>query len=208
VQRAEDATTLRLLNGSWRLLYSNAPEITNLARLPLGFELGPVYQPIDVAAGAFENQAAVAHRLGLATGSTRVVADFRPARLGTVNSAGIRNAAGNRIDVDFRRVVFALDRLLALSTDGRVRKVVSPTPDPTRPQPAVDVTYLDEDLRITRGGDASLFVLRREESPTPLLGPVARAALYAEDGAPVVAGAGLGNWSRSAGPGVIAGRGA
>ena len=36
------------LDGSWRLVYSDAPEITNLARLPLGFQLGPVRQPFSL----------------------------------------------------------------------------------------------------------------------------------------------------------------
>ena len=31
------------------LLFSDAPEITGLANLPLGLAVGPVYQPIDVS---------------------------------------------------------------------------------------------------------------------------------------------------------------
>jgi len=182
---------LNMLNGSWRLVYSDAPEITNLAILPLGFQLGEVYQPIDISDRVLENQASVKHSLGLATGSTRVVGSFRPAPLGTTNAAGVVNRAGNRIDVDFERVVFSLDEFLAVSLGGRVRKIVAPQPDPAAPQPAVDITYLDERIRITRGGDGSLFVLVREASPTKLLDAAAKAALRLEAGEAAVTGAAL-----------------
>lgn len=90
----------RQLNGSWRLLYSNAREITNLASgLPLGFVLGPTYQPLDVIQGLFENQGLVQNAFGLASLSTRVVGDLRPAAAGTLNAAGIVNSRGDRVDV-------------------------------------------------------------------------------------------------------------
>ncbi|MGB1603425.1 MAG: PAP/fibrillin family protein [Promethearchaeia archaeon] len=38
-------------------------------------------------------------------------------------------------------------------------------------QPANDITYLDDTLRITRGGDDSLFIFRREEGPRAMLSP-------------------------------------
>ena len=114
------------LNGSWRLLYSNGREITNLATgLPLGFVLGPTYQPIDIATGRFENQGAVVHRLGLARASTCVVGDVRRAPLGTVNAAGTVNDAGNRVDVDFRRITFGLDELFGSPL--RLQKVLVPS---------------------------------------------------------------------------------
>ena len=39
---------------SWRLLYSDASEITRLARLPLGFRLGPVVQRVAAEAGRLD----------------------------------------------------------------------------------------------------------------------------------------------------------
>ena len=47
-----------LLNGQWKLLYSNGPEITSLAKpgnLPLGFVLSTTYQPINTDMRYFEN---------------------------------------------------------------------------------------------------------------------------------------------------------
>lgn len=64
------------LNGSWRLLYSDGREISSLAAgFPGGFQLGPTYQPIDLATGRFENQGSVINRFGVARLSTCVVGD-------------------------------------------------------------------------------------------------------------------------------------
>lgn len=178
------------LSGSWRLLYSNAREIQNLAAgLPLGFALGKTYQPVDAATGRFENQGQIEHVLGLARASTTVVGDVRVTPDITVNAAGTKNVAGSRIDVDFRRLVFALDEALGVPT--ALRKVVVPTNDPKAAQPCNDITYLDETMRVTRGGDDSIFVFRREPSERPLLSLAEREALYAEGGAAVVTGKGI-----------------
>ena len=53
-------------------------------------------------------------------------------------------------------------------------------------QPANDITYLDDTLRITRGGDDSLFIFRREVGPRAMLSPDERAVLYGERGAEAV----------------------
>ena len=121
---AKDLARDASLDGGWRLLYSNAREITNLAAgLPLGFALGKTYQPIDLATGRFENQGLVEHVLGLARASTCVVGDLRLAPEGTLNAAGTVNDAGNRVDVDFRRITFGLDELLGRpSTLRKVRQ--------------------------------------------------------------------------------------
>ena len=178
------------VNGSWRLLYSNAREISNLASgLPLGFALGPTYQPLDVGSGRFENQGSIVHQLGVAKASTCVVGDVRVAPPGTRNAASTVNDKGNRVDVDFRRIVFSLDEFFGRPlADGQVRKIVVPTNDPGAAQPANDVTYLDATIRVTRGGDDSIFIFRREESPRPLLTMEARSALFAEGGRDVVTG--------------------
>ena len=171
------------LSGTWRLVYSNGREIANLATgLPLGFVLGPTYQPVDVAGGRFENQGSVVHVLGLARASTTVVGDVRIAEPGTLNAAGTVNARQNRVDVDFRRLVFALDELGGVSTNGLPRKIIQPRQDPAAAQPANDVTYLDDDVRVTRGGDDSLFIFARDDSGggRPLLTRAEREKLYAE----------------------------
>ena len=189
------------LNGSWRLLYSDGREITSLARgFPGGFELGPTYQPVDVATGRFENQGSVVNRFGLAKLSTTVVGDVVPAARGTLNAVGVRNDDGNRVEVIFRRILFSLDEVGGVGGKSGpgpgsagaawprsalpLRKVLVPDLDPAAAAapPANDVTFLDASARVVRGGDGALFVFRREESPRPLLSLDERAASYAEAG--------------------------
>ena len=180
-QGTRDLAASDELSGSWRLLYSNGREIRNLASgLPLGFALGRVYQPVDTAGGRFENQGAIEHIWGWARASNCVIGDVRVAPLGTVNAAGTINSAGNRVDVDFRRITFSLDEIFGRPVS--FRKVIVTKQAPAAAQPANDVTYLDETLRITRGGDDSLFIFRREASPRALLTAAEREALYAEGG--------------------------
>jgi hypothetical protein len=112
--------------------------------------------------------------------SNCVIGDVRVAPLGTVNAAGTINSAGNRVDVDFRRITFSLDEIFGRPVS--FRKVIVTKQAPAAAQPANDVTYLDETLRITRGGDDSLFIFRREASPRALLTAAEREALYAEGG--------------------------
>ena len=154
--------------GAWRLLYTNAREITNIAQgLPLGFVLGKTYQPIDAKTGRFENQGRIEHIYGLARAKTRVVGAYAPAAANTINAAGIVNDSNNRINVNFERLTFELDDFLGVPCS--LRKVIAPQPDPEAPQTAIDVTYIDDTVRITRGGDGALFVLIREDSEVPML---------------------------------------
>ena len=187
----KDTASSKQLDGSWRLVYSDAPEITNLAKLPLGFQLGPVRQPFSLQSKTFENQGEILHVTRLVHGSTRVVGDFDRAARGTLNAAGVVNDRGDRVDVFFRRVVFEIDAPVAIKT------VVEPKADPSLARPAVDTVYLDDSLRVTRGGDGSLFVLTRDADPVPMLTAGERRELYGEASSDVVSGAGLGNWSRT-----------
>ena len=180
------------LNGTWRLIYSNAREITNLASgLPLGFALGPTYQPVDRSSGYFENQGNVLHALGIARASTTVIGDVREAQLGTVNAAGSTSSDGNRIDVDFRRITFELNELFGRKVSG-VRKIVVPKQAVDAAQPANDVLFLDSMVRVTRGGDDGIFIFRREDGGgRRLLSAQERVALFAEGGNDVLTGKGV-----------------
>ena len=167
------------LNGSWRLLYSDGREITSLARgFPGGFDLGPTYQPIDLATGRFENQGGIVNKFGLASLSTCVFGDVSAAPAGSLNAAGVVNDRGNRIDVNFERITFSLDKVLGRPST--IRKVIVPNQKPGAAQPANDITYLDPSVRVTRGGDGALFIFRREESPRPLLTFDEREVLFAD----------------------------
>jgi len=152
------------LDGDWQLIYSNASEITRIAKLSFGFRLGPVFQPINATAGRFENQALIKHVLRVASGHTRVLARFWLAPLGEINRAGVIND-GNRANVEFQKVIFTLRRFLIIPTFGKIRKTALPRGPSQREgvTPSIDVTYLDDEVRISRGGDGSLFVLVRAD---------------------------------------------
>jgi hypothetical protein len=146
-----------MLNGIWLLHYSTAREIRSLDKLPLGLQLGKVYQAIDVANQAFFNQAFVKHPLGLVAGYVKVTATFE-----------IAKESGSPLP-DKRLNVQFLERIIAIQT---VTGIKTPQLDPYKiveargPQeriPTLDITYLDETMRIGRGGDGSLFVLSKVE---------------------------------------------
>ena len=165
----ESKRAVEVLNGEWQLVYSDASEITRITKLPLGFRLGPVFQPINVADGRFENQALIKHRFLIVSGHTRVVAKFELAPLGEVNRAGVKNV-GDRANVKFEKVIFTLRRLLCVPTFGKIRKAATPN-GPSEQKgvvPCIDVTYLDDTMRVSRGGDGSLFILVRPTSRKPM----------------------------------------
>lgn len=195
----QDPAKLQQLSGKWRLLFSDAPEITGLANLPLGLAVGPVYQPIDVSSKIFENQSPIVQKLGLVKGNLRVVGTFAAAPLRSVNAAGVVNTCGNRIDVNFERLVFSVDQLVGISTGSFLQRVATPTRAPGAPQPAIDITYLDDFLRITRGGDGSLFILVKEDAAGPDAGT--REKLKKESGEEVAQGSGAVRWISTLGLG-------
>ena len=97
-----DDTRVAQANGAWRLLYSDASEITRLNRLPLGLELRSVYQRVCLRNGVLENRAEVGHKWRLAAQRTRVVARAWDDELGTLNRVGVANV-GNRLAVQVHR---------------------------------------------------------------------------------------------------------
>jgi hypothetical protein len=157
------------LSGSWRLLYSNAPEIVSLSKgLPLGFYVGPTYQPLDTSLGFFENLAQVENPYQLASLQTIVVGRVYPGEKGSFNAVGVENTDNNRVDVEFELIVFQLDKILGITLDEPIRKILIPKKKQTNDNegqvlPANDQTYLDDNVRIVRGGDGSLFIFSREE---------------------------------------------
>lgn len=56
---------ISLLNGAWQLQYSTAREIRASDSLPLGLQIGQVYQVINVAHQQFFNLADVKHPFGI-----------------------------------------------------------------------------------------------------------------------------------------------
>ncbi|MEM9927273.1 MAG: PAP/fibrillin family protein [Cyanobacteria bacterium P01_D01_bin.50] len=140
-----------LLNGSWLLQYSTAREIRSLSSLPLGLKIGRVYQEIDVAKKSFFNLAFVKHPLGLVSGNVKVTATFEPAK----------EESNKRINVKFDRRYLSIEKILGIQTPKLNPFKVVQANNPQGRIPSLDVTYLDDTMRIGRGGDGSLFILNR-----------------------------------------------
>ena len=149
------ANAISLLDGSWQLQYSTAREIRCLVSLPLGLKLGKVYQVINVANKEFFNLAFVKHPLGLVSGYVKVTASFEPA---IEESSSVPD---KRINVDFDKRYLSIERMMGIKTPQFDPFKVVAANNPRGRVATLDITYLDEDLRIGRGGDGSLFILRK-----------------------------------------------
>lgn len=144
----------QLLDGAWLLRYSTAREIRSLASLPFGFKLGEVYQVIDLASGSFFNQAFCKHISEAIMGYVKVTATFKPA-------PAAEDGLNRKIYVNFKRRSIVIEKIFGLpSLIGKPLKEVDAKP-PVGRIPSLTITYLDEDLRIGRGGDGSLFILSK-----------------------------------------------
>ncbi len=142
-----------LLMGDWRLLYTTSQGILGLDRIPLT-DLGEVYQAIrgdrvyNVAETrsllGIEGVVAVAARYEVAS-EVRVQVTFERSILGLRSVMGYRSATAFINALEMKAKFLAID-----------------VPIPAREGSGggwLEVTYLDETLRISRGNQGSIFVL-------------------------------------------------
>jgi hypothetical protein len=144
-----------LLDGAWQLQYSTAREIRSLDSLPLGLKVGKVQQVIDVAHKSFFNLAQVKHPLGLISGNVKVTASFEPAK------EDVSPPQHKRINVYFDKRYLSIEKIFGINTPQLNPFKVVPANNPQNRIATLDITYLDETLRIGRGGDGSLFILNK-----------------------------------------------
>ncbi|HEY9725772.1 MAG TPA: PAP/fibrillin family protein [Chroococcales cyanobacterium] len=145
-----------LLDGNWRLLYTSSQELLNLGRLPLS-QLGQIYQCIRTSTTKVYNIAEISGVPYLES-LVSVAARFEP-----VNE--------RRVNVRFERFIIGLQRWLGYRTPSEyIQQIESgkkffPALDfgiESREQRGwLDITYLDNDLRIGRGNEGSVFVLTK-----------------------------------------------
>jgi hypothetical protein len=145
----------QLLNGSWLLQYSTAKEIRSLSKLPFGFKVGKIYQIIDVNSASFENKALVEHSSKLLSGYVRVTATFEP-DLQTADQL-----PDQKINVNFLKRFIAISKFLGIKTPFFDPIKTVNARNPQGRIPSLTITYLDENMRIGRGGDGSLFILTK-----------------------------------------------
>ncbi|MDF5714058.1 MAG: PAP/fibrillin family protein [Rhizonema sp. NSF051] len=146
-----------LLQGTWQLLYSTAREIRSLEKLPLGLKLGKVYQVINIADNTFFNLASVTYPLGILSGYVKVTATFE---LDQENSDSLPD---KRLNVYFDKRYLSIQKIAGFVTPQLNPFKVSSANNPPGRIATLDITYLDETLRIGRGGDGSLFILCKSD---------------------------------------------
>ncbi|MEH2389500.1 MAG: PAP/fibrillin family protein [Nostoc sp.] len=151
--RPVEATNL--LDGDWRLLYTTSKALLNLDRLPL-CKLGQIYQSIRVDTTSVYNIAEI-YGLPYLSGLVTVVAKFEP-------------VSGRRVQVKFERSIIGLQRLIEYNSPvtfiqqieaGRKFPGIDVVINSDKQQGWLDITYIDSDLRISRGNEGSVFVLRK-----------------------------------------------
>lgn len=143
-----------LLDGNWQLIYTTSKALLNIDTLPL-WKLGTVYQCIRVQTNSVYNIAEV-YGIPFLEGLVSVVAKFSP-------------VTERRVNVKFQRSIIGLQRLIGYTSPGEFisqiesekKFVAIDVPINTDRQGWLDITYIDNDLRIGRGNEGSVFVLRK-----------------------------------------------
>jgi hypothetical protein len=147
--------TPELLDGNWLLLFTTSQELLGIDRFPL-YKLGNIYQCLRVAEGKIFNVAEI-KGLPLLSGIVSVCANF------TVVDE-------KRVKVNFERLVAGSQKLIGYQNiDSFIDTLRSPKklfaidfPIKREDQKGwLETTYLDQDLRIGRGNEGNLFVLRK-----------------------------------------------
>jgi len=150
--------TPALLDGDWRLLYTTSQELLNIDRFPLA-ALGSIYQCIRLAENRIYNIAEI-QGPPLLSGLVTVAARLEP-------------VSTRRVNVRFDRGVIGLQKPLGYETPTQFIQKLQANPklpwlqgidfrvNSDRQSGWLEVTYLDNDLRIGRGNQGNLFVLQK-----------------------------------------------
>lgn len=148
-------TAIDKLDGNWRLLYTTSRDLLRIDQVPL-LKLGQIYQFIRAREARIYNIAEVVG-LPYLEGLVSVAARFEP-------------VSDRRVQVKFERSIIGLQRLVSYqSPDEFVRQIeagqkftaIDFNIGDRDQQGWLDVTYLDDDLRIGRGNEGSIFVLTK-----------------------------------------------
>jgi PAP_fibrillin len=151
---APAASNAAAVGGAWRLLYTTLTVLgRKRVRLAIGTKnkpgfvmLGPLYQVVDV--GASETTNIVVFKLALGGSGTFKL------------TAGYETVSSTRVAVTTKSAVLEPQKLEELLGDNIA--LLSQIFDPTG---HLDITYLDDDLRIGRDDKGEIFVLERCEMP-------------------------------------------
>jgi hypothetical protein len=146
-----------LLDGNWRLLYTTSKGLLGLDRIPL-LQLGQIYQCIRTSKNKVYN---IAEIVGV------------PFLEGLITvSATFEVVTSRRVNVKFERYVIGLQRLLNYRSPNKFIEEIETGKkffpldfgiNNENQNAWLDITYLDNDLRISRGNEGSVFVLSKEK---------------------------------------------
>jgi hypothetical protein len=143
------------LNGTWRLLFTTSQELLRIDQFPL-LKLGQIYQAIETETSRIYNVAEI-YGLPYLEGMVSVVAQFIP-------------QSDRRVKVNFERSIIGLQRLVDYGSvnafigrigSGEKFRAIDFQITNREQKGWLDITYLDEDLRIGRGNQGSVFVLTK-----------------------------------------------
>jgi PAP_fibrillin len=145
-----------LLEGNWRLLYTTSKGLLGLDRVPL-FQLGQIYQCLRISKNRVYNIAEIVG-VPFLEGLMAVTATFEI-------------VSSRRVNVKFDRYIIGLQRLFNYRSANKFIEEIETgkkflpldfSLDNQNQKAWLDVTYLDSDLRISRGNEGSVFVLSKE----------------------------------------------
>jgi hypothetical protein len=146
---------ISLLDGNWRLLYTTSRELLGLDKFPL-VKLGEIYQCIRAEEGKLYNIAEF-YGLPYLEGIVSVTANFKP-------------ISEQRVKVNFERSIIGSQKLINYqSPDNFINQIAQGKKfialdfliQAREQRGWLDVTYLDQDLRIGRGNEGSVFILTK-----------------------------------------------
>ena len=151
-------TAIDLLAGDWRLLYTSSQSLLGIDKFPL-VKLGTIYQCLRPTTSSVYNIAEVSSVIPGLNGIVSIVAKFTP-------------TSESRVNVQFNRSVIGFQKLLDYSTPDKLITAIENgqkftaidlpiNRKPDRTPAWLEVTYLDESLRISRGNEGSIFVLTK-----------------------------------------------
>jgi PAP_fibrillin len=143
------------LNGNWRLLFTTSQGLLRIDQFPF-IQLGQIYQYIQASSSSIYN---VAETSGLPylEGMVSVGAKFVPLNDRRVKVNFERSIIGLQRLVDYRSV----DKFVAQIEAGEKFRAIDFSITNREQKGWLDITYLDDDLRIGRGNEGSVFVLTK-----------------------------------------------
>ena len=153
---ASPLSETELLNGNWQLLYTTSSELLGIDRFPL-LGLGNIYQCVRIDQQRIYNLAEIRAALG---GLVSVTATFEA-------------VSDQRVNVRFDRAIFGLQATLGYQNPDQfiqamqqqskfnLMRGIDFTVNSSREPGWLEVTYLDSTMRIGRGNQGSVFVLKK-----------------------------------------------